>query len=802
VSARRRVSLALPIVLVGALLAGAVRAAPDEVLHRLRFRIHVNLLEPAEGRDIAFWTERLRLSLEQANLALRGKQGLTDTPCCARIEPVDLDLELESFGRSGDGFDVVTSNVEYLRIRSLHGDGVYVVLSLEACGDGTGTQIVGCADINGNFMIVDVVDDDNGPNPPSFGVNLEYLGLTIAHERGHNAGLLHDEDGSCKLMEPKVGGGCLGANECESFLAKGNDLGGVCECMGEQPRDPSLPDGVACGEPESCGLCSGAVCGACEGDAGVGLIAVANPRLQVGGTPDYLVDMSALTGGWSWSLPLTGELSGLAYDSRRDVVYGVGPGVDPGVGPGDSVPHRLVALHPTSGHLIRERDLDCSGTTLDCEPVVALAYDAGADLLYGVLLGSEYLGQTQSCSDCVNILIAIDPDTGAVTRVGEPDYLDEEITGLAYDSEVQILYGASEDDLLAIDLTGCGDFAPCPFTVVAATGKPEAGLSIDPRNGRLHLTVNRIGDLTYRVIDPAAPPGFETGLVEPDFTVGISSVGMGGLAARPVPEPEARLLQLASLGVLAFAAFLDRRGRRRSRAGARLRAGRGFFALLAFAALLAGGSQVAGASSADEVLDAEAMVRAGYYEGLPEERARECSEACAGRLIEMLDDPSERRGHAKILRVLGFSRHAGAYEALASYLAREPEGKVTGAVYNARVEVLLALGHQAKRDPRALQLLLQRFDHPRPRPRWSAGPMGGELLGTAMQRGVMRGLALSGQPEAGARLRAILLQEEGDARVRSAERGRLRHAQAALELHGRVLREKEPRGLDGPGERP
>ena len=185
--------------------------------------------------------------------------------------------------------------------------------------------------------------------------------------------------------------------------------------------------------------------------------------------------------------------------------------------------------------------------------------------------------------------------------------------------------------------------------------------------------------------------------------------------------------------------------------------------VLCAAALSSGPVRGADSAAIDEESGAEAMVRARYYEGLPEERARDCSQACAARLIEMLDDQGERRHHANILRVLGFSPHPRAYEALASFAAHEPEGDVPGAVYNARVETMLALGRHAKRDPRALQLLLERLDQAPPAPGWSAGPMRGEALRGAMRRGVMRGLALSGRPEAGARLRAM----EAAARARA-----------------------------------
>ena len=189
-------------------------------------------------------------------------------------------------------------------------------------------------------------------------------------------------------------------------------------------------------------------------------------------------------------------------------------------------------------------------------------------------------------------------------------------------------------------------------------------------------------------------------------------------------------------------------------------------------------------------------MRARYYEGMPEERARACSSSCAARLMEMLSDPDEAPFHANILYVLGHSSHPGAHEALAAYAAREPAGEVAGAVYNARVQLLLSLGERARRDPRALRLLVQRFERDEAggeAPAWSVGPLRGESLREVMAQGVMRGLALSGTSDAGARLRA----REAAARGRGADDRALAGMRQALELHQSVARENALRGFDG-----
>ncbi|MBW2275550.1 MAG: hypothetical protein JRG96_19995 [Deltaproteobacteria bacterium] len=201
------------------------------------------------------------------------------------------------------------------------------------------------------------------------------------------------------------------------------------------------------------------------------------------------------------------------------------------------------------------------------------------------------------------------------------------------------------------------------------------------------------------------------------------------------------------------------------------------------------------AANDDEVRAAEAMVRARYYEGLPVERARACSVQCAARLIEMLADPDETPYHANILYVLGHSDHPGAHEALAGYAGREPEGRVSGAVYNARVQLLLSLGERARRDPRALSLLVARLERAEAgseTPGWWVGPLRGEGLREVMYQGVMRGLALSGSSEAGARLRA----REAAARARSGDDASLSGLRDSLELHERMARENAQQGFD------
>ncbi|MBW2275394.1 MAG: hypothetical protein JRG96_19175, partial [Deltaproteobacteria bacterium] len=501
----------------------------------------------------------------QATLALQGVQGQgADDPCCTRIEPADPEVELEVFGEVDDGWSVLTSAADYDALKvAFPAPGVYIILSLEACGATTSTTIVGCADQGGDYIVVDVVDDDNAQDP-KYAHNLEGLGITIAHERGHNVGLAHSFSETCLLMDEVVGGGCMiSFPECMEFRDRASHTGAPCTCMDSETKVfppvltyeemSQLPDTTACSDPEG-GVCSGGVCGDPAGDAGVTVFAVGDwtpgpvgePLSQ---SPSHF-RLSGLTGGWSRNGGPTPsvDFTGLAHARSRDISYAVGPGS------GDE--DHLMELNPTIHSIESEQPLSCSDPELDCAPITALAWDEDIDRLYGVEI---------DVYDVINLvdwhestLVSIDPDTAMVTERGRLSYLvPGGLTGLAYDDVAKLLYGASQADIIEIDLSACGPGELCPWSIVTKTNRLESALTVDPASGRLYLTGRSGSGLSYRVIDPAAPPHFETGLVEPDFKVRLKLAAFGGLAARgsePVPEPGAWSMSLAafaSLGLLA-----------------------------------------------------------------------------------------------------------------------------------------------------------------------------------------------------------------------------------------------------------
>ena len=189
-----------------------------------------------------------------------------------------------------------------------------------------------------------------------------------------------------------------------------------------------------------------------------------------------------------------------------------------------------------------------------------------------------------------------------------------------------------------------------------------------------------------------------------------------------------------------------------------------------------------GAPADADVAAAEALARTLYHEGVPYAEARELGAADVARLIEMLDDPDEVRHRAQIVEVLGMSGGPGAYDAVARAAAAAPTGEVDGAIYRTRVAVLVALGHLARSDDRALSDLSDAAAPGRGAPAWSYRHLRGPALAALLRRSAATALAMSGRPRA----KTLLRQLRSDPRT-TREFGE--HLEGALRLHGRVARE-------------
>ena len=160
------------------------------------------------------------------------------------------------------------------------------------------------------------------------------------------------------------------------------------------------------------------------------------------------------------------------------------------------------------------------------------------------------------------------------------------------------------------------------------------------------------------------------------------------------------------------------------------------------------------AVSADEADLAEALVRRQYFEGIPFAEAAAIGPAGTARLVELLGDPSEAQHHAAILEVLGISGQPGAFDAIETFAADPPSGAVSGATWRAQLAIPIALGHLARRNPRALRRLIRASDARRPAD-WTYRSMNGAAVRVAVHRRVILGLGLSGAPQADAVLRRL-----------------------------------------------
>lgn len=200
--------------------------------------------------------------------------------------------------------------------------------------------------------------------------------------------------------------------------------------------------------------------------------------------------------------------------------------------------------------------------------------------------------------------------------------------------------------------------------------------------------------------------------------------------------------------------------------------------------------------------EAEALVRAVHFEGLPYDRASRISDAGAARLAELLRDPGAARWHAHALVALGLSGRPAAFPAIAGYLARarapvdlppSERDALAAATFRAERVVPDAMGHLARVDDRALSWLAVAIVRPT-RPRDWPRPLAGEAGERWLVRRAMTGLALSGRPAARDILRFLRDARPGaaPAALRAAlsdpDRDLASHLRECLDLHDRIAR--------------
>jgi len=513
-------------VLAGLALAAAplrpAAAAPTEQVHSLTWYVHVDLVGGA--MDLAFYQSLIASRLAQANLQLRGEQGPFDNGCCARLESVSV----STFGTAGDGLDVVLNATQFAALQAF-GAGAYLIQTLNYCGGSISPTLLGCATTPGDFLVVAFDAESSGK-----------LGSVIGHERGHNAGLNHVSANDCQLMRAGNGGGCLTVSECNAYLAKADSTGSICACLDDTVGDPPLADGTSCGT----GLvCSGGACDDESGLAGSSLLAAGGAGAYTGETPDDFLPVSALTGGWSDGGAIGAEVTGVAVDEDSDTLYAVESL------PGDDA---LVILDEKTGV-----KLSTVGTLSSKEVVTALAHDPTGDRLFGIEFDDDFFGTDCQTGvgvpgPCFSELFEIDPGDASITVRGELNTLiiADGVTGLAWDDAGGVLYGSTRAGLFIVDVGSCNG-STCGTSQVDNTFRDPSGLTWDPNSGKLlREGGDGFGVTLLDVIDPGS------GVTE--SSIGVDPFTIGGLAARPVPEPG------GAAGLLAGAALLRALARRRA----------------------------------------------------------------------------------------------------------------------------------------------------------------------------------------------------------------------------------------------
>ncbi|MCP4906878.1 MAG: hypothetical protein GY910_18045 [bacterium] len=146
--------------------------------------------------------------------------------------------------------------------------------------------------------------------------------------------------------------------------------------------------------------------------------------------------------------------------------------------------------------------------------------------------------------------------------------------------------------------------------------------------------------------------------------------------------------------------------------------------------------------------ETESLVRALYYEGMPEERAERIGPAGCVRLLEMLTDPGESRSHGQILVAIGLCGPPGGFEAIRDWAEAPRSGEVDRATFRAWQALPFALGHLARHDRRALTGLERRLNDAE-LPDWTFRHHRGARLLSQSRRSAATCLALTGMPEAG-----------------------------------------------------
>jgi len=505
------------------LFAPSASAAPEVDLHDLVWHVHVDLINPGAGEDLAYWQAVIDTVVVSSNRLLEGQQGPIDQPCCTRLAN---SATLVTFGTPGDGLDVVDSAVDQNAIAALaSGSSAFLVDSATYCS-GPSIGAIGCAIRPGctnnpnddpnlwMFVTVDAFDDGT-------------LASVIAHERGHNGCLTHVTGSPCRLMQGTVLtpglAACLSATECSTYQNARTELSSGLDCSCHDDVSGLLADGAICSEVVG-GVCSGGLCGEIAGDAGVHLLAAADPG-DLFGPPEDAIRVSALSGDWTnlgQISPTSDDIRAMAYATDSGTLYGIVPTVFD-----DSV----VTLDPSTGGVVSVVGAIANGA----EEIVSMAYDPGP---------------TSASSDDRLLVLEVDGTSGQFRWIDPASPSTANLlgglglgpaatfSGMAYDSLQKRLFLASRFDptgFYEVDLAACTP-ASCPTTALAGwdiRAWDNASLGFSAESGMLYL----IGNLTY---PPAGVTTTFYAVIDP--TTGVSSDAISldrftPAALATVPEP-------------------------------------------------------------------------------------------------------------------------------------------------------------------------------------------------------------------------------------------------------------------------
>lgn len=126
-----------------------------------------------------------------------------DVPCTVRFYRSGA---LGTFGTTGDGLDVITTQSELNSVFAVNTHRAKMVTALDYCDNRYNPSFCGCGKVNGFGFIVETTQPGN----------------TYIHEYGHNVGLGHRDDCTLNIMNTYTNGmnNSVNSSECSTYGGK------------------------------------------------------------------------------------------------------------------------------------------------------------------------------------------------------------------------------------------------------------------------------------------------------------------------------------------------------------------------------------------------------------------------------------------------------------------------------------------------------------------------------------------------------------------------------------------------------